>query len=117
MFELIVLGLILAGLAAITRAPAEKSRTENPTQPAPTLWSTRTDWHRFHKPTYRSPDLVSGSGRPVMAEPPVITTACGGKGPRWANPGCHFGRILKRYRIPAADCERVAFCHSIALLR
>jgi hypothetical protein len=52
MFELIVLGLILAGLGAIARAPAEKQRTENPTQPAPTPWSARTDWRRFHKPTY-----------------------------------------------------------------
>jgi hypothetical protein len=31
MFELIVLGLILAGLAAIARAPVPKSWTENPT--------------------------------------------------------------------------------------
>jgi hypothetical protein len=52
MFELFVLGLILAGLAAIARAPADKQPTENPTQPEPALWSTRTDWHRFHKPTY-----------------------------------------------------------------
>jgi hypothetical protein len=58
MFELIVLGLILAGLAAIARAPVPKSRTENPTQPAPTLWSTRTDWHRFHKPTYLRRGIV-----------------------------------------------------------
>jgi hypothetical protein len=43
MFELIVLGLILAGLAAIARAPVPKHRTENPAQPAPTLWSARTD--------------------------------------------------------------------------
>jgi hypothetical protein len=62
MFELIVLGLILAGLAAITRAPAEKSRTENPTQPAPTLWSTRTDWHRLYKPTYLRRGIVLDGG-------------------------------------------------------
>lgn len=63
MFELIVLGLILAGLAAIARAPAEKQPTENPTQPAPTPWSTRTDWHRFHKPTYLRRGIVLDRGR------------------------------------------------------
>ena len=63
MFELIVLGLILAGLAAIARAPVPKSRTENPTQPAPTLWSARTDWHRFHKPTYLRRGIVLDRGR------------------------------------------------------
>jgi hypothetical protein len=60
MFELIVLGLILAGLAAIARAPVPKSRTENPTQPTPTLWSARTDWRRFHKPTYLRRGVVLG---------------------------------------------------------
>ena len=63
MFELIVLGLILAGLAAIARAPVPKSRTENPTQPAPTLWSARTDWQRFHKPTYLRRGIVLDVGQ------------------------------------------------------
>ena len=63
MFELIVLGLILAGLAAIARAPVPKSRTENPTQPTPTLWSARTDWRRFHKPTYLRRGIVVDRGR------------------------------------------------------
>jgi hypothetical protein len=63
MFELIVLGLILAGLAAIARAPVSKHRTENPTPPAPTLWSARTDWHRFHKPTYLRRGIVLDGGR------------------------------------------------------
>jgi hypothetical protein len=62
MFELIVLGLILAGLAAIARAPAPKQRTDNPTQPAPTLWSTRTDGRRFHKPTYLRRSIVLDVG-------------------------------------------------------
>jgi hypothetical protein len=62
MFELIVLDLILAGLAAIARAPIPKQRTENPTQPAPTPWSTRTDWHRFHKPTYLRRGVVLDTG-------------------------------------------------------
>jgi hypothetical protein len=62
MFELIVLGLILAGLAAIARAPAEKQRTENPTPPVSNLWSARTDWHRFHKPTYLRRGIVLDGG-------------------------------------------------------
>jgi len=68
MFELIVLGLILAGLAAIARAPTEKQRTENPTQPAPTPWSARTDWHRFHKPTYLRRGIVL-DGRTASSNP------------------------------------------------
>ena len=63
MFELIVLGLILAGLTAIARAPVPKQQTETPTQPAPTLWSARTDWHRFHKPTYLRRGVVLDSGQ------------------------------------------------------
>ena len=62
MFELIVLGLILAGLAAISRAPVPKQRTETPTQPVPTLWSARTDWHQFHKPTYLRRGVVLDDG-------------------------------------------------------
>jgi len=62
MFELIVLGLILAGLAAIARAPAPKQRTETPTEPASTLWSARTDWRRFHKPTYLRRGVVLDDG-------------------------------------------------------
>jgi hypothetical protein len=37
MFKLIVLGLILAGLAAIARAPVPKHRTETPNRPVPNL--------------------------------------------------------------------------------
>ena len=62
MFELIVLGLILAGLAAISRAPVPKPRTETPTEPASTLWSARTDWHHFHKPTYLRRGIVLDDG-------------------------------------------------------
>ena len=69
MFELIVLGLILAGLAAIARAPVPKQPTKNPTQPAPTFWSAQTDWHRFHKPTYLRRGIVldgsTASSNPV----------------------------------------------------
>jgi len=85
MFELFVLGLILAGLAAIARAPADKQPTENPTQPEPALWSTRTDWHRFHKPTYLRRGIVldgdanpsnpaRGRRSPVRDEPSLTVT-------------------------------------------
>ena len=70
MFELIVLGLILAGLAAIARAPVPKQRTETPTQSASALWSVRTDWHRFHKPTYLRRGVVLDSGQ-VSSTPPT----------------------------------------------
>ena len=62
MFELIVLGLILAGLYAITRAPVPRQQTESPTIPVPTLWSVRTDWHRFSKPTYLRRGVVLDDG-------------------------------------------------------
>jgi hypothetical protein len=62
MFELIVLGLILAGLAAIARAPVPKQPTDISNRPAPNLWSTRTDWHRFHKPTYLRRGVVLDTG-------------------------------------------------------
>ena len=73
MFELIVLGLILAGLAAISRAPVPKQQIETPTQPAPTLWSTQTDWHRFHKLTYLRRGVVLDSGQ-VSSTPPTETS-------------------------------------------
>ena len=69
MFELIVLGVILAGLAAIARAPVPKQQTETPTQPTPTIWSARTDWHRFHKPTYLRRGVVLDRGQ-VSSTPP-----------------------------------------------
>ncbi len=60
MFDLIVLGLVLAGVALIARTPVSSHRTETPTQPVPSLWSTRTDWRRFHKPTYLRRGIVLG---------------------------------------------------------
>ena len=85
MFELIVLGLILAGLAAIARTPVPRQQTETPTQPAPTLWSVRTDWHRFHKPTYLRRGVVldgdanlsipaRGRRSPIRDEPSLTIT-------------------------------------------
>ena len=70
MFELIVLGVILAGLYAITRTPVPRQQTESPTQPAPTLLSARTDWHRFHKPTYlRRGVVLEGSKASSLPTP------------------------------------------------
>jgi len=64
MFELIVLGLVVAGLAAIARAPVpKKHQTETPTPPAPALWATQTDWSLFHKPTYLRRGIVLDGGR------------------------------------------------------
>ena len=70
MLELIVLGLILAGLATIARAPVPKHRTETPTQPAPTLWSVRTDWRQFHQPTYLRRGVILESGQ-LPSTPPT----------------------------------------------
>mgnify|MGYP001823438161 FL=1 len=70
MFELIVLGLILAGLYTLTRTPVPRQQAETPTPPAPTLWSARTDWHRFHKPTYLRRGVVLDSGQ-VSSTPPT----------------------------------------------
>ena len=75
MFELIVLGVILAGLYQITRTPAPRQQTESPTQPAPPLWSARTDWHRFQKPTYLRRGIVLDSGQ-VSSTPPTEKGCC-----------------------------------------
>ena len=67
MFELIVLGVILAGLAAIARAPVPGHSAESASQPAPTIWAARTDWHRFHKPTYlRRGIVLDGDANPSI---------------------------------------------------
>ena len=60
MFDLIVLGLVLAGVAAIVRAPVSNRRSEIPNRPIPAPWSAKTDWHRFHKPTYLRRGIVLG---------------------------------------------------------
>ena len=69
MFELIVLGLVVAGLAAIARAPVPKDPTETPTPPLPPLWTAQTDWSRFHKPTYLRRGIAV-DGRRVRSTPP-----------------------------------------------
>jgi len=60
MFDLIVLGLVLAGVALIARAPVSNRRLEIPNRPVPIPWSAETDWHRFHKPTYLRRGIVLG---------------------------------------------------------
>ena len=69
MFDLIVLGLVVAGLAAIARAPVPKDPTEIPTPPLPPLWAAQTDWSRFHKPTYLRRGIVLDGSR-VRSTPP-----------------------------------------------
>jgi hypothetical protein len=69
MFELIVLGLVVAGLAAMARGPVPKDPTEIPTPPLPSLWATQTDWSRFHKPTYLRRGIVP-DGRRLRPTPP-----------------------------------------------
>ena len=70
MFALIVLGLVVAALAAIARTPVPKDPTEPPARAAPPLWATRTDWSRFHKPTYLRRGIVLDAGR-VRSTSPV----------------------------------------------
>ena len=69
MFDLIVLGLVLAGVALIARAPVSNRRSEIPNRPIPPPWSAKTDWHRFHKPTYLRRGIVfdgsTASSNPV----------------------------------------------------
>jgi hypothetical protein len=69
MFELIVLGLVVAGLAAIARAPVPKDPTEIPAPPLPSLWTAQTDWSRFHKPAYLRRGIAVDGGR-VRPTPP-----------------------------------------------
>jgi len=70
MFELIVLVLVVAALAAIARTPVPKNPTEPPARAVPPLWTTRTDWSRFHKPTYLRRGIVLDAGR-VRSTAPV----------------------------------------------
>jgi hypothetical protein len=68
MFDLIVLGLVLAGVALIARAPVSNRRPEIPNLSVPAPWSAKTDWHRFHKPTYLRRGIVLG-GRGTGSTP------------------------------------------------
>lgn len=63
MFELIVLALVVAALAAFARTPVPKDPSEPPTRAVPPLWTTQTDWSRFHKPTYLRRGIVPGGSR------------------------------------------------------
>jgi len=63
MFELIVLGVVLAGLTAIARWPTPKRRAESQTPPVPGPWAPQTDWRQFHRPTYLRRGIVPGDGQ------------------------------------------------------
>jgi hypothetical protein len=82
MFELIVLGVILAGLTAIARAPIKGHPAKNTTRPVPSPWSDQTDWQRFDKPTYLRRGLVLDDG---------ATPSTTGRRPR-----CPFGAKARR---------------------
>jgi len=69
MFELIVLGVVLAGLTAIARWPSAKHRPETQTPPAPGAWAPQTDWHQFHRPTYLRRGIVPGDGQGRFTSP------------------------------------------------
>ena len=69
MFELIVLALVVAALAAFARTPVPKDPSEPPTRAVPPLWTTRSDWSRFHKPTYLRRGIVPGASRARSTAP------------------------------------------------
>jgi hypothetical protein len=69
MFELIVLALVVAALAALARTPVPKEPTESPARPVPPLWSDQTDWSRFQKPTYLRRGIVPGGSRARATAP------------------------------------------------
>jgi hypothetical protein len=92
MFELIVLGVILAGLTAIARAPVPRQSAQNTIRPVLSPWSIQTDWQRFDKPTYLRRGVVlddgaassgvvrgrrcpAGAGRPSTGEAPRGTSS------------------------------------------
>jgi hypothetical protein len=65
MFELIVLAVILTGLAAIARAPAQGQSAEPATQLVPSLWSVQTHWRHLDRPTYlRRGIVLDGDANP-----------------------------------------------------
>ena len=69
MLELIVLGVVLAGLTAIARWPSAKHRPVTRTPPAPRPWAPQTDWHQFHRPTYLRRGIVPGDGQGRFTSP------------------------------------------------
>jgi hypothetical protein len=66
MFELIVLALVVAALAALARTPVPKDPSEPPTRAVLPLWTTQTDWSRFQNLPYRLP---------TVSHPPVLFTS------------------------------------------
>lgn len=85
MFELIVLGAVLVGLTLVARSPTKKPRTGNPTEPPPSFWSTRTDWHRLDTPTYLRRGIALDRGKRLPScqrddRPPSAQDATGSAG-------------------------------------
>jgi len=92
MFELIVLGVIVAGLVAIVRAPVPGRSADNTTPPVPSPRPDQADWQHFDKPTYLRRGLMlddgaassnaapgrrcpAGAGRPSTGEAPPGTSS------------------------------------------
>jgi hypothetical protein len=79
MFDLIVLGLILAGITAVARGPKPR-RPAGP--PAPAFpGPTPTDWRQLAKPTYPRRGIVltpAAEADPAKARPrhPVRKNPC-----------------------------------------
>lgn len=81
MFELIVLGVVLAGLTAIARWPLEKRRTETQTPPSPGAWAPQSDWRRFDRPTYLRRGIVPGDGQGRAPSPAAPSSPSGEAAP------------------------------------
>jgi hypothetical protein len=79
MFELIVLGVVLAGLTAIVCWPGPKHRTENRTPSAPGPWTPQTDCRQFHRPTYLRRGIAADGSR-VRSAAPAKRLAPSGQG-------------------------------------
>ena len=77
MFELIVLGVVLAGLTAIVCWSGPRHRTENPTPSAPGPWTPQTDWRQFHRPTYLRRGIVPGDGQGRAPSPAARPSPAG----------------------------------------
>ncbi len=114
MIELIVLVVVLAGLTVIARAPTEKQQGEDPSEPPPSFWSTRTDWQRFDKPTYLRRGIVvdlskASSSRGRDCRPPTRQMAKGTATGADREQSCHPGtgrRTPERLRSGARSIRR-----------
>ena len=97
MFELIVLGVILAGLTAIARWPLAKHRPENRTPSVPRPWTPQTDWRRFDRPTYLRRGIVPGDGQGRAPSPAAHPSPSGEAAPRPATGEAPCGPSSSRH--------------------